>query len=83
MQQVARITMRPETNHLANMMFLKGSFYFPSRSNAHGDGLEVFSEKDVKLCAVWAGGIMACIWVLQNAAQLTGKKICNDGEINH
>jgi len=64
-------------------MFLKGSFYFPSRSNMRSGSQGIFIVKIAKSYAVRAGGLLAGIWILQNAAQLIRKKICNGCEFNY
>jgi hypothetical protein len=68
LQRFAKVADQPEPNRLVNLMFLKGSFYFPSRSNASGvvqRGLLILAAKP---CGARLPAGFALLWVLQKNA---------------
>ncbi|HDR2795121.1 TPA: hypothetical protein QCJ95_003647 [Enterobacter asburiae] len=75
MQRFAKVAGAAAPNLLGKMMFLKGSFCFPPRSNACFDVLMFLVVDTGKPYVMLASGSLAGIWFLRNPAELVEKKI--------
>ncbi|MCM7859163.1 hypothetical protein M8S86_14120 [Enterobacter hormaechei] len=75
MQRFAKVADQSAPNRLVNMMFLKGSFYFPSGSNLAGLLAGDFFGLRRSPCAARLCGLSEIILLLQNFAHLRGKDL--------
>jgi hypothetical protein len=68
LQRFAKFADQSAPNRLVNMMFLKGSFYFSSRSNVSGGCLVFLIGNEAKPYTVGAGSLLKYLWTLQKFA---------------